>query len=370
MRRIAFLAFACALPIPLAVLAYGCDAKAPTIQDFCGFLRSEDNCYSTLIRDVGERCGVMGNAAEGVASDQWGAPKGFFNKRDMLDVCVLAEGGSITFEEALDLAAFPPKSLSFTMKDAKGATCGSFSFSGEYNFAITVAPAESVTGDVLVTGGPECEKTGTATDDTPGTDNPGGEKICGGDFIAVSPAGDFIDTTCGKEEHHFISSQLEQAACKNQKALLPRYEIDALPGDVGTPGYVRLRVLYPLPDQSPTAESIQSFAVAYFDCAIPAALKGCCNGVMDGAETDKDCGGPTVEEIGKGACDRCQFGQACISSSDCNGIVCGVDPKTGIKKCGAGMDPPGTGGMGGAGGAGGMGGTGGAGGGFTSVCDE
>jgi hypothetical protein len=121
-------------------------------------------------------------------------------------------------------------------------------------------------------------------------------------------------------------------------------------------------------DQAPEATSIKSFGVAYFDCVVPPALKGCCNGSKDGTETDVDCGGPLG--LGDGTCDRCQDGQACISDSDCvSPFQCTVDTMTGLKNCVGGAltasicDPDtGTGGAGGAGGVGGAGGMGGAGG--------
>jgi hypothetical protein len=326
MRRLTFLAFACVLPISAGVFAYGCDAKAPTIQDYCGFLRNEDNCYLTLINDVGPRCGAVDNGKEGDDVALWSAPKGSFVGRDKLDICVLEDGGSINFEEALDLAAFPPTRVAFIMKDAKGEECGTFIFNSAYDFAINVAPAQSLAGDVLTVAPEACAPSDGKTDDVPGTDNPGGDTICGGDFVSSSPAGDFIDTTCGKEEHHFISSQLEQPACANQKALLPRYEIDSAPGGIDAAGHIAFRVFYPVANQDQAGASITSTGVAYFNCTIPAAPKACCNGTQDGTETGTDCGG-------NGGCDLCLAGQGCIGDADCANNDCIVEATTGIKKC-------------------------------------
>lgn len=377
MRRFAFVAFAFILPVPVALLSYGCGAKAPTIEDYCGFLRNPDNCYSTLIRDMGARCGApAANADPEALSATWAAAntvQGYFIKRDKLDMCILNKGGAIVFEESLDLAAFPLSGISFSVKDQVGQVCGEFSFTGAYSFGINLSAATGENGSVLADAGSECEKSdGGIVENSPdATDDPGGSPaICGGNFTAVSPEGKFIDTTCGKEEHHFISSQLELEACEAQKDLLPKYQLDTAAGGVDQVGHVRLRVFYPNLGQG----SGDTFPVTYFDCVIPPALKGCCNGEKDGAETDKDCGGPTKEFVGQGACNRCQAGQGCISSSDClPGAMCIVD-MNGITKCsdidgGAPptenvCDPPsmGTGGAGGMGGGGGMGGSGGAGG--------
>lgn len=372
--RLALLACALVLPIPLAAVNYGCNPKAPSIQDFCGFLRQEDNCYLTLINDMGNRCGVTSTAAEGAPSDTWGAPKGFFSEREKLDVCILEQGGSITFDPPLSIDAMPPAVVGFAQKDAKGATCGTFRFENTVSFTLDVSPTDT-NGDVVPDAGPECDPpeagaNGQPPDDTPGTDNPGGALICGGNFISEAPEGDFVDTTCGKEEHHFISSQLEVPACAFQKALLPRFELDAVPGGVDVAGHVRFRVFYPQPDQNQATGVVNAYAVAYFDCAIPAAAKPCCNGAQDGLETDIDCGGPTSAEIGAGACDRCQAMQGCVKNSDCASNSCIVNPDTGIKQCNgsgsgstsvcnAGSSSGGTGGAGssssssGAGGAGG-----------------
>lgn len=374
--RLALLACALALPVPLALLGHGCSPKAPTIQDFCGFLRQDDNCYLTLVRDMGERCGAASTAAEGAASDTWGAPKGFFSQRDKLDICILEQGGSIVFDPPLDINAMPPAFVGFTQKDAKGATCGSFRFESPISFTVNISPTNSM-NDVVADAGPECDPpeagaNGQLPADPPGTDDPGGALICGGNFVAESPEGDFVDTACGTEEHHFISSQLDVPACAFQKALLPRFELDAVPGGVDVAGHARLRVFYPQPDQDQASGVVNTYAVAYFDCAIPAAAKPCCNGAQDGLETDIDCGGPTATEIGSGACDRCQDMQGCIKDSDCSGGTCAVNGATGIKQCSnttaptasvcntatSGSSSGGTGGAG-SGGGGGAGGAGG-----------
>ena len=49
MRRLALIALASSLSIPVIVLVHGCEPRAPSIQDFCGFLANEDNCYLTLL---------------------------------------------------------------------------------------------------------------------------------------------------------------------------------------------------------------------------------------------------------------------------------------------------------------------------------
>lgn len=53
------------------------------------------------------------------------------------------------------------------------------------------------------------------------------------------------------------------------------------------------------------------------DVAIPAG--NCGNGVIDGAETDKDCGGVT--------CAKCLAQRRCVLGSDCDSGVCSGSPK-------------------------------------------
>lgn len=305
-RRLVLAALSLSLPVSLAAFAYGCSPQAPAVQDFCGFLGNPDNCYLKFFEDVGARCGVAGKPEV--------APVGAFLARDKLDKCVLKDGGLITFDMAANVEAFPPTALSFTRTDAMGNTCGSFRFAGPFDFSVTVQPSLTPEGPSVKDAGPDCQ----------GDDGGMNDAICGGTFTSVNVDGDFVDTTCPNgEAHHFISLQLDRPECAKQKELVLRYEIDAVAGGIDVPGYLKLRAFYP------TGETVQ-----FFDCAIPPAPKQCCNGIQDGSETGIDCGGP--KEPASTACPRCQAGQGCISTADCesetNGI-CMVEPTTGLKTC-------------------------------------
>lgn len=293
-------------PVSLGALAYGCDAKAPSVQDFCGFLGNPDNCYLKFFEDIGPRCGAIGTA-----------PAGYFVSRDKLDKCVLNDGGLITFEQAPSLTAFPPTSVAFTRNDATGATCGSFAFTGPHSYSVTIQPSLTPDGSSVKDAGPECSGAGAGG-------APSSDVICGGTFESTQIDGDFVDTSCPNQEtHHFISLQLDKEQCAAQKALILRYEIEGTPGGINIPGRLAVRAFYP------TGETVE-----FFDCAIPPEPEQCCNGVKDGSETDVDCGGPL--EPAAAACDRCQGSQGCVSDADCaNNAPCTVGAGTGIKTCDA-----------------------------------
>ena len=58
--------------------------------------------------------------------------------------------------------------------------------------------------------------------------------------------------------------------------------------------------------------------------------------MKDGAETDVDCGGPSVN----GCPTRCVGGQGCLCNDDCASDVCFVDPTSGMRKCYDPSSPP------------------------------
>jgi hypothetical protein len=60
------------------------------------------------------------------------------------------------------------------------------------------------------------------------------------------------------------------------------------------------------------------------------------DGMKDGAETDVDCGGPSVN----GCPARCMGGQACNCNADCSSNRCFVDPTNGTRRCYDPTNPP------------------------------
>jgi len=87
---------------------------------------------------------------------------------------------------------------------------------------------------------------------------------------------------------------------------------------------VGLRADYELGDASVDAGS-DSSDVLVQDAVVKDVLDEpctdmCCNKMMDGMETDTDCGGPT--------CKKCSTGQKCTQDSDCLSNNCHNNQKT------------------------------------------
>src|SRR5262249_13165507 len=128
-RRLA-LAFAVALSSSLAAFAYGCGAGEPPLESLCDFLGNTKNCERAFYENVGDRCGAYGKG---------NGPVGTFLARSALDVCVLAKGGQVLFDPALDLTQFPvqgPVNMKFI--NSLGDECGAASFAGSYNWSLTI----------------------------------------------------------------------------------------------------------------------------------------------------------------------------------------------------------------------------------------
>jgi len=130
---------------------------------------------------------------------------------------------------------------------------------------------------------------------------------------------------------------------------MPTARLQVFLGGIDVPGAVSLAITYPptpasgspasYPDASdPQTVPVQTAnTVVYFNCAVPAALELCMDGLKDGLETDIDCGGPTVHSpaLDGGACPaRCAAMQQCLVDSDCAGsLKCSVGTM-GMKVCG------------------------------------
>lgn len=295
-RGICLLAFAA--PLVTLASAQGC-SDAPEIEDLCSWMSSPTNCYARFADDIGTQCGEP----YVVDAQPPTNATGYFVARDALDICVKNAGGQVIFDPPFDVAALTstaPIAFSFTMLDARAATCGTGSYGGEQTFSITIS-----TVDLNDAGVPDAGLT---------------DHIIGGTFNIAAGEGNQFDVTCpgGEESHHFSSLWLDK--CPEFAANLPRAIFDFSPGipetdtSAGVAGFVRLRVHYPPLD--PSVPASDSRVVQYFYCSIPAPPHHCDDGVQNVGETDVDCGGTCASRR------RCGDGQSCLEGNDCISGVC------------------------------------------------
>ncbi|WP_437933890.1 hypothetical protein [Sorangium sp. So ce341] len=380
-RYVLFAAAVAPLLVAAAVTVPGCGEE---FENICAFLRDQNSCYATFHDDIDDRCGAPG-AGNG--------PKGSFATRETLDVCFLEGGGQVVFDPPLDIAAFPPTSVSFKRIDAQAQECGSFTYAGEFTYSVTINPCGEPenAGGTGGTGGsamlPQCddgsgnEGGGNAGSGGSGAGGSGGGSsteilsVHGGTVSITTPEGrDILDVSCADgTSHHFNRIDAAERECGGFDQLLPRAVLESSAGLQPPPkadltdeaevekyaGFISFRVHYPPIDPSTDSEGIvkdtPAEVVEYFNCVIPPAAPLCFNGEKDGLETDIDCGGTL--------CDRdCGDGQSCVTEDDCTSRRCDVDPSTGFKTCQAAEGEGGAGGTDGTGGAGGTDGAGGAGG--------
>ncbi|MRG91337.1 hypothetical protein [Polyangium spumosum] len=319
------LAFALtALTTALGAYLAACSSE-DNIEDLCGWLGDENNCYRQFYADITTTCGTKGPNS---------ARDGSFLKRDKLDTCVLdgAEGGQVVFDPPLDIATdFPVTTASFAMIRGDGTICGAAAFGSDGAMALSVE-AVSVDENGIVTplGDGGLPDSGTSCVDST-------DPICGGSF-SVKPVTEreIVDVTCStatrKESHRF--NRLQLAKCDGTKdnapdeanvaALFPRAEFESNPGGVALEGYVLFRVFFP--PATGELEGAQPEVVEYFRCRIPSAPNTCANGVQDEGEPAIDCG----VLCGKGCCNS----DPCYINSDCESGVCSaVDGGMGIRRC-------------------------------------
>jgi hypothetical protein len=370
-----------ALPLALVLVplvAHGCSDEA-AFESVCDWVADPDNCYREF------RAGMLADAAGPSAlvpgctfsgtqptpvddrvHPPAGVSNGTFQARPMLATCVIDSGGSVTFDPPINLAAYPPSVLStpitytMTLADAFGVTCGAATYTSPHGFSISIAAPTGAGGG-----------SGGGGSLMPADAGSGGSD---GGFLATPTFGtytqtiasgrDAFDVTCPSgETHHFNlnesgdSVQLaaaETSACPGYEDLIPSASLEIDPGGVGRPGAVSFAIVYPdvaasavYPPFQASAEADASFnpdaksvpppeTVVYFNCAIPAAAPQCTDGMKDGAETDVDCGGPSVN----GCPARCVGGQACNCNDDCAADLCFVDPMNGMRRCYEPTDPP------------------------------
>ncbi|UQA55627.1 hypothetical protein [Polyangium aurulentum] len=341
-----------AFPVALASYLVGCSSELP-IEDLCGWIGDENNCYRKFAEQIGSTCGTPG---------QNSAKKGYFYTRDKLDVCVLESGGQVVFDPPLEIGQFPVTTASFAFLDDQANVCGGAAIAPDGALAITISSVPPVPD------GGTCEKVesggggaggaggtgGTGGAGGGGTGGaPPGSVVCGGTFSAKPVTErELFDTTCPSgETHHF--NRLQLSKCPEYDQLLPRAELESNPGSIGIDGFVRFRIYYPPTTDSGTPPKdpkkpladLNPNVVEYFNCVIPGAAATCSNGVQDGNEADIDCGAlcPT----------KCIVGQRCQINLDCRSQVCGLvggfrqclanpnctnmmkDPDEGDEDCGA-----------------------------------
>jgi len=295
--------------LPLALVSY-LSACSPDkdIENLCGWLTDENNCYRTFAADIGEQCGALFTAPP--ASPDQSVRVGYFLKRAKLDLCVLdgLQGGQILFDPPLDVTTFPVTTASFAFITGEGKLCGAGAVGDDGAMAISVEPSPA-----LADGGTDGGSSACVSQN--------GAQICGGTF-SVTPVTEreLVDTKCPSgEAHHF--NRLQLSKCPEVEQLFPRAEIESSAGGVGIDGYVTFRVVYP-PTTGALANATPT-TVEYFTCMIPSAPETCANGIQDDGEPTVDCGA---------ICSKgCADGDLCFVDLDCASKNCTA--VGGIKQC-------------------------------------
>ena len=328
MLRASICGLALAAPIGFLLGLQACSSEAP-IENLCSWMTDESNCAARFEADVGIWCGYLPVPLPKPLPDAYtpaDSATGTFLARDKLDICVRSEaigGGQVVFDPPLNIATFPPASVAFTIKNARGAVCGAGAYAGNVNFSVTINPVSFADAGLL------------APIEGSGIDFPyPGDDIQGGVYSSVREDGrDVFDVTCpgGNEQHHFNLWTLQTCPPASIQ-YLPTATFEAAAGaaplDPGTtgaptagiPGYVRLRVSYPpLTARNGDVPKV----VEYFNCAIPAPPHPCFDGIKDGLETYVDCGHVCPN--------LCQAPLACAIDDDCASHSCVA--AVGIRQC-------------------------------------
>ncbi|WP_437498699.1 hypothetical protein [Sorangium sp. So ce1099] len=310
MRRYVLLAAAAPiLAVTAAVSVPGC---AEEFENICVFLQDPNSCYQKFHAEADARCGARGKDS---------GPIGNFASRETLDVCFLEQGGQVVFDPPLDLAAFPLQSIKFTRLDSLAKECGTFTYSGEFTYSVTINPCSDTSTDTELARCTDRGEDGTGTD-----------SVDGGTLTLTTPEGrDTLDVTCAgstpdagaASSHHFNRIDIAECAKESQDNLLPKAEIESSPGHQPPPdeqiaednhnfdGFVKFRILHPKAAATISSGSIaEPDVVEYFNCRIPPPSPLCFNGQKDGLETDVDCGGELCDA-------KCGDGKSCVSDGDC-----------------------------------------------------
>lgn len=342
----------CAFPLAATAAVYGCSGE-PAPEDLCAWLQNPDsvNCVAAFHEDIKDRCGAFDLATV----------TGTFNTRAALDMCVLTtKGGAVVFDPPIDVAQFPPL-VPTTMKitNADGSACGEITYLSKFSWSLKIAAPLSGaggggTGSTSSTGGSSSES--TYTHGTISVSNPREQTI-----QVSCPAPNLVPTgkVATAETHLFNTNQVLAATqdngCPQYAEILPQAIFELDPGGVKRSGSLRLKIQFPPEAQKTTATTtgagggstsstggaaatVAPEVVYYLDCAIPAAVQVCANGIKDASEVDIDCGGP---ESAPTCPARCSVGQLCIVDCDCDAsTACVIDAQDGTKKCTTPATPP------------------------------
>lgn len=349
--------------LSVGLITPGCGNEAFDVQDLCGWIADECNCYRRFAAGVADmsvdastgaivgapKCGVALDAsnnpidASGNAiPDETSKPTyGTFSARDKLDICILLrpEGGQIVFDPPIDVATLPNAVFAFKMLDGSGDVCVTGSYATITSFSIAFPEPEGATGTGGAGGGG-----GSGGGGTGGTTpedlcreqkDPAQDAISAGEF-SMKPGGadEIVETACpNAEAHRFNLYQLNKCDGSDPneeayKALLPTAEIEADAGSANVDGFIRFRVFWPPTNAGIDLNGQKPIGVEYFHCLIPGASLPCFDDALSEGETDVDCGG--VCPIG------CEDGQDCLVGSDCASKVCEKDAM-GFLKC---VSPP------------------------------
>ena len=345
--------------LSIGITAPGCGPSALDVQDLCGWIADECNCYRRFAAGVANvdvatdapKCGVVLDSAKNAIDPVTGATIedettkgtfGTFSSRDQLDICVLLrpQGGQVVFDPPIDVATLPLTTFGFKILDGSGDICATGSYAGITNFSIGF-PEPAGTGG---TGGAGTGGSGGGggaaeqlcrTEGKPEDGDPAREPIVGGTFsMTPGDVSNIVETVCPNgEPHRFNLYQLNQcdgsdAGEDNFKALLPTAEIEADPGAANKDGYIRFRVFWPPTAADVDLDGAKPIAVEYFHCLIPGASLPCFDKALSDGETDVDCGGTCPQ--------GCADGKDCLVGSDCASGVCETDAM-GFLKC---VSPP------------------------------
>jgi hypothetical protein len=344
---------ACVLPLAATGAVYGCSGD-PSPEDLCAWLQNPNgtNCVAEFHEDIGSKCGAVDPTTV----------TGTFSKREALDICVLAQGGSVVFDPPIELAKPPIPGMPTLMKiiNADGSACGEVSHSDTFAWSLKIAAPPPSMGTSTASssssggvGGAEEDGESHYSNGTISVTSLGGQTV-----TVACPAPDIhaVDVLPPPESHTFNLNQslaaTPQNGCPQYAQIIPQAILDIDPGGILRTGSVRLKIQFPPEVTKATssgaggagagggsstgsgaAVTIAPEVVYYFDCAIPGALEVCANGATDGNETDVDCGGP---ETKPGCPARCGEAQVCSGDCDCDNVSTCIPDKAGIKRCTAG----------------------------------
>jgi hypothetical protein len=358
------LGVAAVLPFAVAT-ADGCSDEPP-FQSVCAWLENPENCFREFHRDMLLVKGLENPDGDcrtypPLPTSAWpteaspassGKSNGSFQKRAMLDTCILDTGGQVTVSPPIDLTMFPPSpyadpiSYTFSFVNLDGTECGSATYTSPHGFSITIDPPYDAGTTAIADAGGDASLAASAF-----TNGDGGPPfISYGTYTQTNPPGrDSVDVTCPTgDSFHFTLDELDIANpdggdCPHFAGIMPSASLQIYPGGVDVPGAVSFAIAYP-PAPPPTGSDayqvggppLEAVKVVYFNCAIPPAQETCMDGVKDGFETDVDCGGPQMPSMlfCRNCPPRCATMQQCLCDGDCGAnLVCAVNTMTGMRQC-------------------------------------